>query len=152
MPEDKLTRQMRRMNADRNSPIGSTDELYKRMVKDGYIVKHVDRAAPGEEANVDWMVGPRGKVEVGEEGAGGLVRAVYGGSVDDLESRLDRSLGISGRMASAEESRRKNAEANETNATQTQTQTQARRKSGRRATQRRGESSEEEEEESEEDD
>lgn len=88
------------------------------------------------------MVGPRGKVEVGEEGAGGLVRTVYGGSVGDLEKRLDRSLGISGKEA-ARERKRRDDEANATSATQAQ------RKSKTGGRQQDEESSEEEDSEEE---
>lgn len=41
------------------------------------------------------MVGPRGKVEVGEQGVAGLVRTVYGeGATEELEKRIERSLGL----------------------------------------------------------
>lgn len=140
LPDSKLDRHLRRLNADRTTPLGSTEDLMKRLQKDLYIAKHVEKS----DDTTEYMVGPRGKVEVGEEGAGGLVRTVYGGALDDLESRLDRSLGISSRQAAAE-SRRKEEKANETNATQ------ARRKSLRGRTQRQ-ESSEEDSEEEDEDD
>lgn len=63
------------------------------MVKDGYIVR-IKESLNGEES-VDYRVGPRGKVEVGEVGVAGLVKTVYGDTAsDDLEQRLDRTLGL----------------------------------------------------------
>lgn len=56
----------------------------------------------GGEEVIEYMVGPRGKVEVGESGVAGLVREVYGRTTSteengteasrDFEKRLDRSL------------------------------------------------------------
>lgn len=92
LSEGKLDRFLKRMNAQTATPIGYTEEVLKRMVKDGYIVKVKDTS--GEEVT-DYYVGPRGKVEVGEESIANLVRKVYAGSnVQDLEQRLSRSLGI----------------------------------------------------------
>jgi len=71
-----------------------TEKLQKRMEKDGYIVKVRDTTG-GDEV-VEWIVGPRGKVEVGDQGVRGMVQEVYG-DVDDpqeLDRRLERSLGV----------------------------------------------------------
>ncbi|KAF2395541.1 MAGE-domain-containing protein [Trichodelitschia bisporula] len=89
--EAKLDRHLRRVNAESHTPVGSTDEVLKRMVREGYVVKIKDSSG-GEEV-VEYIVGGRGKVEVGEEGVAGLVRAVYGGDVD-VEKKLERSLGL----------------------------------------------------------
>jgi hypothetical protein len=92
LSEGKLDRFLKRMNAQTATPIGYTEEVLKRMVKEGYIVKVKDTS--GEEIT-DYYVGPRGKVEVGEEAIANLVRTVYSGAnVEDLEQRLSRSLGI----------------------------------------------------------
>lgn len=61
----------------------------------------------GGEEIIEYMVGPRGKVEVGMQGVAGLVREVYGRSADaedmtamerdqmeEFEQRLARSLGM----------------------------------------------------------
>jgi hypothetical protein len=98
LPEAKLERFLKRTNADQTTPVDKTDKLLARMVKEGYIVKIKDTSA-GEEL-VDYMVGPRGKVEVGDEGVAGLVKTVYGdGALPDLEKRIERSLGIGERRA-----------------------------------------------------
>lgn len=48
----------------------------------------------GEEV-VEFMVGPRGKTEVGKMGVRGLVKTVYGETGgEDLENRLQKSLGL----------------------------------------------------------
>lgn len=71
----------------------------------------------GEEV-IEYMVGPRGKIEVGMNGVAGLVREVYGrpnpdaavnenddgptaaerAQMEDFERRLRRSLGITERV------------------------------------------------------
>lgn len=54
----------------------------------------------GGEEVIEYIVGPRGKVEVGESGVSGLVRKVYGRTApaegeanDEFEARLARSVG-----------------------------------------------------------
>lgn len=73
----------------------STEKLLNRLAKEGYIEKRKDTTG-GEEV-IDWVVGPRGKIEVGERGVQGFVRAVFEGSGEDeeeLERKLERSLGL----------------------------------------------------------
>ena len=95
IPEGKLDRQLRRMNADQSTPIGSKDKTIAAMVKDGYIVK-VKESSGGDEETVDYIVGPRGKVEVGREGVAKLVRTIYGEdeNQDALEKRIQRTLDV----------------------------------------------------------
>lgn len=63
-----------------------------KMQKQGYVVKIKDNA--GDDIT-EWMVGPRGKVEIGERGVSGLVKTVYGETApEDLDARLKVSLGI----------------------------------------------------------
>jgi hypothetical protein len=92
LQDSKLDRHLRRMNAEQTTPVDKTDKLLARMVREGYIVKIKD-VGSGDDM-IEYMVGPRGKVEVGAEGVGSLVRTVYGDSVDDLDKRLERSLGL----------------------------------------------------------
>ncbi|KAI9720840.1 MAG: hypothetical protein M1812_002679 [Candelaria pacifica] len=92
LAEAKLERYLRRVNADQYTPLDKTDRLLARLVKERYIVRIAD-ASGGEEV-VEYMVGPRGKLEVGDEGVGGLVRQVYRDGGEDLEGRLERSLGL----------------------------------------------------------
>lgn len=72
-----------------------------------------NREMDGGEELVEYMVGPRGKVEVGEKGVAGLVREVFGrqaavdgaedltgierDQMEEFERRLQRSLGIRAR-------------------------------------------------------
>ncbi|KAF2274942.1 MAGE-domain-containing protein [Westerdykella ornata] len=92
LSEGKLDRFLKRMNAHHNTPVDSTEEILKRMVKEGYIVRVKDTS--GDEV-VDYYVGPRGKVEVGEDAVANMVRTVYSGSsIEDLEQRISRSLGF----------------------------------------------------------
>ncbi|KAF2150999.1 MAGE-domain-containing protein [Myriangium duriaei CBS 260.36] len=99
--ESKLERHLTRLNIDELTPFSNSitmntldkrEKLLKKMEKDGFIVKVRDTSS-GEEV-VEYVVGSRGKVEIGQEGAKGIVRAVYGEVDDpeDLEGRLKRSL------------------------------------------------------------
>ncbi|KAL1965379.1 hypothetical protein VTN77DRAFT_5816 [Rasamsonia byssochlamydoides] len=107
--EQKLERYLKRTNIDTYTPIDRTDRLIQRLCKDGYLVRN--RETDGGEEVIEYMVGPRGKVEVGESGVAGLVREVYGRAdptvearngenqeeEDDFETRLERSLAASRR-------------------------------------------------------
>ena len=102
MPEAKLERYLRRTNADHSTPVDKTDKLLQRLIKEGYIVKIRDNSS-GEEL-VDYMVGPRGKVEVGEDGVAEFVKRVYGQKADDdLNKKLERSLGLGERRPPTEQ-------------------------------------------------
>lgn len=97
LPDHKLMRYLRRTNADENMPMERTAAVLLKMQRQGYIVKVLDRN--GDEETVDWIVGAKGKVEIGAEGAKGLVMEVYGQSYgqsapEDLEKRVNRSLGL----------------------------------------------------------
>ncbi|KNG79937.1 hypothetical protein ANOM_011686 [Aspergillus nomiae NRRL 13137] len=84
LPEQKLDRYLARTNADTYTPIDRTDRLLVRMCRDGYLVRM--REMDGGEEVIEYMVGPRGKMEVGAEGVAGLR--------EDFEGRLARSLGM----------------------------------------------------------
>ncbi|OOQ82206.1 hypothetical protein PEBR_39925 [Penicillium brasilianum] len=117
--EQKLSRYLRRMNAEDYTPIDKTDKLLARLCREGYLVR--TREMDGGEEVIEFMVGPRGKVEVGTSGVAGLVREVYGRGRDsgangeddstqieremraDFEARLRRSLGIAGVQEEEEE-------------------------------------------------
>ncbi|KAL2043231.1 hypothetical protein N7G274_004291 [Stereocaulon virgatum] len=94
--EARLEKHMKRMNADNYVLSGEkTEKVLKRMEREQYIMKVKERDGGGEET-VDYVIGPRGKVEVGERGVAGLVRKVYAkkdAEADELERRLIRSLG-----------------------------------------------------------
>ncbi|KAI4278146.1 MAG: hypothetical protein LQ337_001223 [Flavoplaca oasis] len=96
IPESRLEKHLKRMNADNYVLSGEkTEKVLKRMEKEGYIVKVRERDGGGEES-VDYVVGPRGKAEVGEVGVAGCVRKVFGKvgmEREELERRLVRSLG-----------------------------------------------------------
>lgn len=105
LAEQKLQRYLARVNADMYTPIDRTDKFLQRLCKEGYLVK--TREMDGGEEVIEYMVGPRGKVEVGTSGVAGLVRNVYGRDdrhgestqaereeAEEFELRLSRSLGI----------------------------------------------------------
>ena len=94
--ESRLEKHLKRMNADNYVLNGEkTEKVLKRMEKEGYINKFRERDGGGEET-VDYVLGSRGKVEIGERGVAGLVRKVYGkkdAEAEELDRRLVRSLG-----------------------------------------------------------
>lgn len=106
LAEQKLDRYLARTNADVSTPLDRTDKLLQRLCRDGYLVK--TREMDGGEENIEYILGPRGKVEVGTGAIAGMVRAVYGkealpnedmsqfqrDEIVDFEGRLARSLGI----------------------------------------------------------
>ena len=140
---------LRRVNADNFLLGDKTDKILKRMEREGYIVKIREREAGGEET-VEWVVGPRGRVEVGEEGVAGLVRGVFGKEAG-LESRLERSLGSGTFKKESEDidtAREGRPEEEEVDREEQELGVQPqRRRSGRRRVQQEDEGEEEEEEE-----
>jgi len=70
------------------------------MINQGYLQKVVENNA--DEEQIDWKVGPRGKVEIASKGIRGLVLEVYGENADDdLDKKLQRSLGMEIKKANA---------------------------------------------------
>ena len=103
LSDAKMSRHLARLDILDNSPVEGferTEKLLKRLERDGYVVKVRETLGTGDE-DVNWFVGPRGKVEVGDHGAEGLARVVYGeldGEPEaDLGRRIARSLGINDR-------------------------------------------------------
>lgn len=112
LPDGKLDRYLKRVNVDEVTPFANaaayngmdkTEKLLKRMEKDGYIVK-IRENSTGEET-IEWVMGPRGKVEVGETGTTGLVKAVYGDldeeDAAELTRKTERSLGLAEKKTQA---------------------------------------------------
>ncbi|KAK5173933.1 uncharacterized protein LTR77_002614 [Saxophila tyrrhenica] len=101
LPDAKMDRYLRRLGLEDATPVDGyekTEKLMKRMEKDGYVLKVRENAGNGEE-DVSWIVGPRAKVEVGEKGVEGLVKAVYNhedgnDEQKELERRIARSRGL----------------------------------------------------------
>ncbi|KAH8597710.1 MAGE family-domain-containing protein [Bisporella sp. PMI_857] len=103
--EAKLLRYLGELNIDENMLGEKTPLMLKRMANQGYIHRVVEKTSDDETVN--YVVGPRGKVEVGNHGTIGLVNEVYGEAApNDLEERLRRSLqmevGKANRLAKGE--------------------------------------------------
>lgn len=98
----RLLSLLEKLNAEEYMLLDKTDEVLKRMARDGYIYKITDRDSEGEK--ISWMVGPRGKAQVGNSGVLGLVTEVYGTRAPrDLKNRIYQSLGMQmGRAGGAE--------------------------------------------------
>jgi hypothetical protein len=103
VPDYKLARMLKRMNAETNVAGGTKTEVaLARMERQGYIWKVKENT--GEDETTDWRVGPRGKIEIGNRGIQGFVREVYGeDATEDLDKRLNRSLGVEARVVDPEE-------------------------------------------------
>lgn len=149
LPEEKLDRYLRRANADTYTPIDRTDRLIERLCKEKYIVRN--REMDGGEEMIEYIVGPRGKTEIGALGVAGLVREVYGHGaagessdslthverqrIEDFEDRLRRSLGFKSR-APQEEGENEDNDADNPNQDDEGTQSQAPTQTQRRQSQR----------------
>lgn len=105
MSEAMLKRYLTRLNAEMNTFNDTkTEDTLAKLQRQGYLVKNVDKDARqhGEaDMATTWYVGPRGKVEVGDEAVAGLVREVWGpeGQGAELEKKLQASLTIRERDA-----------------------------------------------------
>ena len=111
LPEAKLERYLKRTNADTYTPLDQTDRFLQRLCREGYLVRV--REMDGGEEIVEYILGSRGKIEVGLIGVKGLVSEVYGHTNDDaggltdaekenrvlFEDRLRRSLGVKNKAA-----------------------------------------------------
>ena len=84
LPTTKLDRYLSRVNLETYTPLEgvSVERLMARMMREGYVEKRKEGGAGDEE--VYWVVGPRGRIEVGERGVVGLVRSAYGVGVPGL--------------------------------------------------------------------
>lgn len=101
----KMERYLRRLEIEDNTPVAAqqatgqekTEKLLKRMEREGYLIRVKESTGQGDD-DVYWTVGPRGKVEIGEDGVRGLTKAVYGdldeGADEELDRKIARSLGL----------------------------------------------------------
>lgn len=103
LPDAKMERYLRRLQMEDNTPIPDyqkTEKLMKRLEKDGYILRIRENTGTGED-DIYWVVGPRGKVEIGDNGVRGLTKTVFGSATDEedeeLERKIARSLGLNER-------------------------------------------------------
>lgn len=97
LSEQKLQRSLMRLNADRMLASERTEIVLKKLERQGYVMKRVDRPPAGHEGDqtITWHVGPRAKEEIGLDGVMGLVREVYGHPEDAaFEKKLRSSLGL----------------------------------------------------------
>ncbi|RPB04118.1 MAGE-domain-containing protein [Choiromyces venosus 120613-1] len=93
--ETKLDRYLRRMNADRNTAAGETEKVLQSMIRHGYISKQKDDNA--NDGSFDYVLGPRGKVEIGTDGVLSMVKTVCPTSCYYLDNVL---IGVSRSTAS----------------------------------------------------
>lgn len=116
--DHKLKRYLQRMNANVNTPLEKTEVMLQRLIRQGYVVKTVERNPQNDEDAITWHVGPRGKQEVPHEAIAGIAREVYGAAAnDELEKKLQVSLRIEerkprGRDGYAEAERRRGQDRN----------------------------------------
>ena len=109
LPDVKMDRYLRKLGIDDRTPVPGyekNEQLMKRLEKDGYLYKLKESTAGGEE-DTYYVVGPRGRVEIGEEGVLGLTRTVMPPGDDeeeDLERKVMRSLGIADKPAAGKSS------------------------------------------------
>lgn len=99
MQNAKFESVLNRLNCGKNmGSLDTTPNILKKMQNQGYLVRTVEKG--NDEEQVEWSVGPRGKTEIGQKGIEGLVREVYGEDApDDLDKRLNKSLGVDANKA-----------------------------------------------------
>jgi melanoma-associated antigen len=85
--------------------------LLTRMIKEGYLAKFAE-TANGEE-RIEYTVGPRGKVQVGEDGVRSFVQSVWqadGAEQPHLAQALDRTLNLTNSTRQVKETANGNGE------------------------------------------
>lgn len=90
----RFMRFLSRVDLRDHTPMGtdggiSLEKTLARMLREGYIDKRRDSSG-GEEV-IEWVVGPRGKKEIGREAVAALVRSVYGFGLDGNGRGIPRS-------------------------------------------------------------
>ncbi|KAJ4311443.1 hypothetical protein N0V84_010433 [Fusarium piperis] len=106
LSEQKLQRYLTRLNADQNVSMDKTELIMKKMEKQGYVIKRIDKPLVGQDGDqtVTWHVGPRARKEVGLKGVMGMVREVYGESWgEDMEKKLRSSLNVKDQRVDGDE-------------------------------------------------
>ncbi|KAK6516894.1 hypothetical protein TWF506_006778 [Arthrobotrys conoides] len=103
MGEKVLQRHLRKFGVEDRIPVegnresGKMENIMGRLVREGYLVKLKDEVIPGQEQTYTYVVGPRGKLEVGREGTTRFVKKIYegvDGEVDEgFERKVNRALG-----------------------------------------------------------
>ncbi|TQS33529.1 hypothetical protein Golomagni_06124 [Golovinomyces magnicellulatus] len=96
LSDQKLMRYLTRLNANQMVASEKTELTLKKMERQGYVIRRVDRPPTGQDGDsqVLWHVGPRAKEEIGLDGVMDFVRTVYGDADPDLEKKLHSSLGV----------------------------------------------------------
>jgi hypothetical protein len=132
--EQQLFRHLGRMNADKMLGDQRTEDVLQTLEKQGYIVKKTEQISAAEDKSVTYLVGPRGKTEVGNQGVANVVRMVWGGSTPELERKIAVSLGLEEPTEDeVQESQEREAEEEEEPEAEERS---TRRSSGRRSTRR----------------
>ncbi|KAJ6444073.1 MAGE protein [Purpureocillium lavendulum] len=105
LSEQKLKRYLLRLNADQNVSNEKTEDTLKKLERQGYLVKKVERPPVGQDGDhtITWHVGPRGKEEVALDGVMGTVREVYADWDPDMEKKLRASLGLKAKTTTSRE-------------------------------------------------
>lgn len=103
--DQKLQRYLVRLNADQNLSSEKTELTLKKMERQGYVIKRVERPPVGQDGEhvVTWHIGPRAKEEIGKDGAIGMIKEVYGEWNPDLNRKLMASLDLKDRQAEDQE-------------------------------------------------
>ncbi|KAI5844776.1 MAGE family-domain-containing protein [Tricharina praecox] len=89
----QLGRYLARFNADEWMPLDRTEKILQLMMKQGYIIRVKDDG--GDSEHFEYHLGPRAKVEIGQEGVLSLIKTVYGDEqIEDLEAKFKRNVGV----------------------------------------------------------
>ncbi|KAF3922826.1 hypothetical protein ABW21_db0205328 [Orbilia brochopaga] len=98
LQENTLKRHLRKFGIDEriavegNRETGRVENILAKLVKDGYLVKLRDEVIPGQEQTFTYVIGPRGKLEMGREGVMAYVKRIYEGADGEVEDTLERKI------------------------------------------------------------
>ncbi|KAF3937084.1 hypothetical protein ABW19_dt0207197 [Dactylella cylindrospora] len=104
LSENTLRRHLRKFGIEDRIPVegnretGSMENIMGKLIREGYLVKLKDEVVLGQEQTFTYVIGPRGKLEMGREGVHNIVAKIYegvDGEVDEgLERRINRAIGM----------------------------------------------------------
>lgn len=118
--EATLKRHLRKLGIDErvlvegNKESGKMENILGKMVKEGYLVKLKDEVVPGQDQSHTYVVGPRGKLEIGRGGVEEFVKQIYQGVDGEIDDGFDRKINRAiGKEDLANEAGESNPEAGE---------------------------------------